>query len=787
MRVPTFSQLLSWGNAVSLRQTQRSPGLYSSDQAPFYSHEDLHTAGYIDGVRSGTSGASLTINVKHGQRNATAPLLGGLLFEDIAQSGDGGLYAELLRNRAFQGSGIAMGRIPQIPYRSITYSENPVIPFGPVLDGWTAVGDARLSLDLLHPLSDALQVSLQIDVPLDATGRVGVQNDGWWGIPVLEQDYNASFHVQASGVRFNWTITEFDVELRSALEENKVWCSNTIPVNGRLHPYAPAKFEGKLSCDVKAPNINNTFAVTFDAEQARGQTLYFSLFSLFPPTYKDRPNGLRKDLADQLEAMSPKFLRFPGGNNLEGYSVQRRWKWWKTIGPLEDRPGRPGDWSYYNTDGLGLLEYLIWCEDMDMEPLLAVYAGFSLDIAVYDGSNSTDANEAPWSQMPAILQEALDELEYCMGDAVTTFWGKKRAEHGHPEPFSINLIEIGNEDWFSHDYPRRARFMYESLKEAYPNMTFVFSSLDESKEWHMHIPKDHIWDGHVYAPSGWFIKHADYWDNFRAGKGHDRPNHPVDPPNMLDTDDKISSRPDTTHVMGSLMEYHASAVGVNGVLNTHPRMGAAVAEAVYAIGGERNPDTYKLSCFAPLMQNINAWRRTPYDLLFESDPEKTVLSASYWQQWLFNRYPGKETLEVHEATRSLSDGTAESGWNPLFWVASIEPGRHGSPDKVYFKIANAGNTSQHLELALDIPFTSANGTILEPPTQGDLFAYNTLENAAISPKPIWNLDYALRDNGHGTSAEVLLWDVPAFSISVLQFDLKKTGHRTAGQELNDEL
>lgn len=497
MILRSLASLLRWQSPIDLTG---SPSLRLDDavQVPNSNASHLHsTFSYIDGVKAGVNGVSLNIWVNNGTRNNTAPLLGGLLFEDISQSGDGGLYGELIRNRAFQGSGIHMGQIPQIPWRSIVNSENPVVPFGPVMDGWTGMGDVRLSLDLLHPLSDSLQVALQVDVMLNATGRVGIQNDGWWGIPVSKQTYDASFYAQSDGARFNWTMTEFDVSLRSALS-NETWCSQTIPIRNRLHPYDYEKFEAKMVCDAKAPNINNTLAITFDASEAAGQTIYFDLVSLFGETYKGRKNGLRKDLAEHLENLHPKFLRFPGGNNMEGYSIQRRWKWWKTIGDLKDRPGRPGDWSYYNTDGLGLLEYLQWCEDANMEPLLAVYAGFSLDISVYDASNSTDANEYPMSRMPAVLKEALDELEYCMG-STDTYWGAQRALHGHPEPFEIKMIEIGNEDWFSHHYPERAFFMYAGLKAVYPNVTYIFSALNESAEFNVQIPPGGVWDGHMYV------------------------------------------------------------------------------------------------------------------------------------------------------------------------------------------------------------------------------------------------------------------------------------------------
>lgn len=131
---------------------------------------------------------------------------------------------------------------------------------------------------------------------------------------------------------------------------------------------------------------------------------------LSAPECLGRPNGLRKDLAEALYEMEPKFLRCPGGNNIEGQSVSTRWKWWETLGPLENRPGRIGDWGYYNTDGLGLMEYLYWCEDMDMEPLLAVYAGYSLDGTSY-----------PLTHMNEVLDEVMGQLEFCLGDVSTKY------------------------------------------------------------------------------------------------------------------------------------------------------------------------------------------------------------------------------------------------------------------------------------------------------------------------------------------------------------------------------
>lgn len=192
------------------------------------------------------------------------------------------------------------------------------------------------------------------------------------------QTYKASFYVLANAARYDGEAIDFTVTLKSNLTD-EVFVSSKI--SSQVLPTVDhVQLNATIDNTVTAPNSNNSFAITMPAEQVAGKTLYFSLISLFPETFKGRENGLRKDLAEAFYDMKPKFLRFPGGNNLEGVSVQTRWNWRKTIGPLKDRPGRPADWLYYNTDGLGLLEYLYWCEDMEIEPVLAIYAGFSLDI-----------------------------------------------------------------------------------------------------------------------------------------------------------------------------------------------------------------------------------------------------------------------------------------------------------------------------------------------------------------------------------------------------------------------
>ena len=199
----------------------------------------------------------------------------------------------------------------------------------------------------------------------------------------------------------------------------------------------------------------------------RPGTVWLQLLSVFPPTYKDRVNGNRVDLMELLAAMHPAFLRFPGGNYLEGKTIADRFDWKKTIGPLVDRPGHTSPWRYHSTDGMGLLEFLEWCEDLKMQPVLAVYAGYSL------GGEHVE----PGPDLEPYVQDALDEIEYVTGDA-TTKWGAERAKDGHPAPFPLKYVEIGNEDYFdrSKSYDGRYAQFYKAIKAKYPALQLISSS-----------------------------------------------------------------------------------------------------------------------------------------------------------------------------------------------------------------------------------------------------------------------------------------------------------------------
>ncbi len=605
------------------------------------------------------------------------------MHEDISHSGDGGIYGEALVNRAFQGSGVSVGSVAGFPGSYVQDSENPILPFGPVMTGWHPIGDVSLSLTVLHPLSEALPVVMELDIPYNATGEIGFYNEGWWGIDVRPGTYNVSFYAKSDEPRSNGTLSKIDVSLRSNLT-GETFSSSSIPFSpgNNISSFEWTQYSTQIVNTATAPNSNNTFALTFDASEVAGNTYYFNLLSLFPETFKNRPNGIRKDLGEAIFDMGSTFLRFPGGNNLEGYSVEQRWKWNETIGPLTDRPGRVGDWGYYNTNGLGLLEYLEYCEDANIEPLLAVYAGYSLDIYGQAGVSF------PEDRMNEVLEDILNEIEYVTGDTGTKY-GALRASHGHPEPFKLNYIEIGNEDWFSSTYPYRFPYLYSGIKQAYPDITLISTAWNENIDYNITIPAGGMWDTHHYEEPSFFLKQFDYFDNWQENTNN-------------------------TNVTVFIGEYSVFQVDTpDGVVNysmpldTHifnPKLLAAIGEGVYLIGAERNPNVVKMTAYAPSFVNLNHINWTPDLVAFTANHDETVLSASYRMQQLLARFRGTETLPVT---------TTSGDFNPLWWVAAI----NGPSNSVYFKVVNSGNNSIPLTINLDVSYSSVNGTILVSPAR----------------------------------------------------------------------
>ncbi|KAL5514182.1 hypothetical protein ACEPAG_2270 [Sanghuangporus baumii] len=564
--------------------------------------------------------ANFTVSVDGTASHSIPETLFGLMFE----SGDGGLYAELLQNRAFQ---------------QVTPGSSSS------LVAWSAVNGAQiLVVDSTAPLSSALPNSLQVQVSTGSSGPVGVANSGYFGIRVDQSwTYNASVNFKfAEGSTFSGSLTASLVG-----SDGTVFASASQDVSG-ADATNWTEFFVTLTPTSSASDTNNSFRLTVDGETASGETIFFSLFSLVPPTFNNRPNGMRVDLAQSLADIRPAFFRFPGGNNL-GQSISGRWIWNNTVGPLTERPGRLGDWGYINTDGLGLKEYLDFIEDLNMQPIMAVWAGYSF------GGTVAEADLAPY------IKAAIDQINFVVGDPSESEAAALRASLGHPEPYSLNWVEIGNEDFFAADTYQDYRWpeFVSALSSAFPDIQFI-ATTDAWSPTLSPTPQDY--DVHVYQTPTWFYQNAFYYDGFQ--------------------------RNGTLYFEG---EYAAISSNPNDIFGTpadgrftFPVMSGSAGEAAFMTGLERNSDIVFAASYAPLLQSVDSSQWTPDLISF--NPGSVILSTSYYAQQLFSLSKGTEYLP---STLPQNGGT-------VHWSVT----RDAATSAVFIKLANAGASAADVEFSL---------------------------------------------------------------------------------------
>ncbi len=337
--------------------------------------------------------------------STVSPTLYGMMTEEINHALDGGLYAELLNNRTFR-------------------------PTWEGVEHWDLVrlgnAEATVEVDHANGPSKALPYSEKLTVADASMGSAaGLATSGFWGIPVKPHTtYHGSFYAKVDDDAVG------PVRARLVHDKNDAMLAEATVA---LHAGAWSQYEYTLTTGAIAPSADNHLVLTV----AHPGTVWIQLASLMPPTFHGRVNGNRPDLMEKMAGLHPTFLRLPGGNYLEGDRLKDWYNWKETIGPLVDRPGHQAPWTYWSTDGLGLLEFLEWCEDLKIEPVLAVYAGYSL----------RGEHVALGKDLDPYVQAALDEVEYVTGDTASK-WGSERAKNGHPAPFALHYIEIGNEDTF---------------------------------------------------------------------------------------------------------------------------------------------------------------------------------------------------------------------------------------------------------------------------------------------------------------------------------------------------
>lgn len=626
-----------------------------------------------------------------------SPTLYGLMTEEINFSYEGGLYGELIRNRTFKAD-----------------ATNAIF--------WNAVGSAQISVDATTPLNDALNVSLKLNAAsASKTSPAGFANGGYWGIPVQpDTKYRASFFAKSDG-KFSGALT---LKIQSA-DGKTIFASAEI--SGLTGEWK--KFDATLKTKNVAASKNNQFVITAAAPGA----LWFQQVSLFPPTYKNRPNGNRADLMQILADMQPKFLRFPGGNYLEGDYINERFDWKKTIGDISQRPGHRSPWNYWSTDGFGLMEFLGWCEDLKMEPVLAVFAGYALK---HDYIK-------PGADLQPYVQDALDEIEYVSGDA-STKWGALRVRDGHPAPFKLTYIEIGNEDWFdrSGSYDERFAQFYDAIRAKYPQLKLISTvGHDHSESQRVHSRLPDLTDEHYYKSEGEMEGQANIYD--------DRPR---------DGKTKI------------FVGEWATRVG-----SPTPNMAGALGDAAWMCGMERNSDLVTISSYAPLFVNVSDLKRGgsmqwPSDLI-GYDALTSYGSPSYYAQKMFSTIHGDDILAV------TAQNIPEETWQPparrnrngeqtrpapqqlrkLFFDATRKNGT------IYLKIVNSRATVQPVKIEISgLHSVSSKGiaTVLKANKLDDT-------NSIDDPKKV--VPVTEKVSGLGAS---FTRDFPPYSITILELKTK---------------
>lgn len=523
------------------------------------------------------------------------PAMWGIFFEDINFGADGGLYAELVKNRGFE--------------------------FPEAMMGWTKVSpgaaQGKLSIESATPFKAANAHYLRIES--DGAAVFGVANEGFRGIGVK------------AGEAYDFSAQVRLVEGAPALGIELVGENGTVLAQARLENL-PAQWQ-KLSATL-TPTATAAKAHLHVVLSGAGK-VDLDFVSLFPrKTWKNRPGGLRADMVQALADLKPGFMRFPGGCIVEGFNLGNRYQWKNTIGPVDERRTMINRWNiefkhrlapdYFQSFGLGFFEYFQLCEDIGAEPLPILSCGLACQF------NSGEA--CPLDKLDPFIQDALDLIEFANGP-VTSVWGAKRAAMGHPEPFHLKMIGIGNENWEQPYIDRYAKF-HTALKAKHPEIQLISSAGPGPADARFNFawPKlrelnADIVDEHCYANPIWFLSSTHRYDCYDR-KG----------PKVF------------------FGEYAAQSDKIVSIENRN-NWECALAEAAFMTGMERNADVVRMASYAPLFAHVDAWQWTP-DLIWV-DNLRVYGTPNYFVQQLFMHHRGDVVLPV-----KLSDDgapTAASG------------------------------------------------------------------------------------------------------------------------------
>lgn len=607
------------------------------------------------------SAAEATLELRADRPGAAIqPTMYGLFFEDINYAADGGLYAEMVKNRSFEFH----------PDR---------------LAGWNVAGNVEVLTEGAPFARNPHYVRLTD--PGHREKRSSLSNEGFFGMAWEQgKKYNFSVWARNAGSE-NGKIKVELIDPASQGESQQV-ADGTIVID------SPEWKKYTLELTPWATVTNGELRIFLEQPWSPVDLEHISLFPA--ETYKERPNGMRKDIAGMLEGLKPGVFRFPGGCIVEGTDPDTRYQWKNTVGPVENRPLNENRWQstfahrfypdYFQSYGLGFFEYFQLCEDLGAEPLPVLNVGM-----VCQYQNSLD-RQIPVDSLQSFIEDALDLIEFANGDTTTT-WGALRAEMGHPAPFNLKLLAVGNEQW-GPEYVERLEPFVSELRRSHPEIKIIGSSGPNSEG----SDFDYLWpemrrldvdlvDEHFYRNEDWFISRGNRYDNYpRRGP-------------------KVFAGEYACHGNGKKYNHY----------------NAALMEAAFMTGLERNADVVEMATYAPLLAHVDGWQWRP-DLIW-FDNHRVMPTSSYYVQQLYSANKGTRVVPL---TMDGAPAAGNEGQHGLFASAVYD-----EPSGCY--IIKAVNTSaEPLDLNVNMRFrrkAQPDGNVdVITLAADDAMAENTLDN-----------------------------------------------------------
>ena len=618
------------------------------------------------------------------------PTMWGVFFEDINFAADGGIYAELVKNRSFEFS------LPLMGWRQVRQN-----------------GNGRVVPTFYSPANTANPHFVTIVVDAE-TGAFGLSNEGFRGMGIRENiQYNFSVSARIAA--------NSNLKMKFELVNQKEDVLGGTELEGFTTTWK--KYQASFKATKTEPKALLRILFT-----GKG-TIDLDMVSLFPSdTWKERPYGLRKDLVQMIADLKPGFVRFPGGCIVEGRDLTNRYQWKTTVGPIEERKMIINRWNmeiqnrqapdYFQTFGMGFFEYFQLSEDIGAEPLPILNCGMSCQF---------NAGEVvPLNELNPYIQDALDLIEFANG-ATTTRWGKLRASMGHPEPFNLKFIGVGNEQW-EEQYIERYKEFEKVLKQKHPEIKIVSGSGPSASGRNF----DYAWgelkklspaliDEHYYMPPDWFLKNANRYDNY-----------------------------DRKGIKVFAGEYAAHGKDATESESRNSWY-SALAEAAFMTGLERNADVVNMASYAPLLAHVEAWQWRP-DLIW-FDNLQSIATPNYYVQKMFSTHRGTQVIPA------LSAGKPLIGADSLYASATVDK----TNAEVYIKLVNTSASAKSVRVNLEGLSFLKNGEIETLKAKG-LYDFNSIANPKLiypSSKPVT------------VSAKKIDTSLEARSVNVIVLNYKK--------------